>query len=40
MQSDCDDLDASDEHDIHIAELTDDGESIPLGADSLWDMSL
>ena len=37
---DCDDLDALDEHDIHIAELTDDGESITLDLDSLWDMSL
>jgi len=37
---DSDDIEVLDEHDIHIAELTDDGESITLDLHSLCDMSL
>ena len=37
---DSDDLDALDEHEIHIAEFSDDGESLTLDLDSVWDVSL
>jgi|GEM_PF-1392950 hypothetical protein len=37
---DSEDLDALDEHEFHIAEVSDDGQRIELDLDSLWDMSL
>ncbi len=37
---DSEDLDTLDEHEFHIAGISDDGQMIELDLDSLWDMSL